>query len=58
MSTRLPIWSYEANTKWRDFVVGDIHGCFDLLETGAVFGNKLSLLEIETMTCTEVSVLP
>lgn len=45
MSTRLPIWSYEANTKGRDFVVGDIHGCFDLLE-------------IETMTCTEVSVLP
>lgn len=34
MSARLPIWSYEANAKGRDFVVGDIHGCFDLLETG------------------------
>lgn len=34
MTGHTPIRRYEANTRGRDFVVGDIHGCFDLLETG------------------------
>lgn len=34
MSAYQPIRQCEANTKGRDFAVGDVHGCFDQLQRG------------------------